>query len=48
MKAEIHFTEFLPNGSSQSYPNRFTAVRAWEFPVLFKYTPTMSFFGGRQ
>jgi hypothetical protein len=38
MKAEIVFTNFYPNGSTTTDHDRFNAVRAWEFPVLFKYT----------
>jgi hypothetical protein len=38
MKNTISLTEFLPDGSSRTTIDRYTAVRAWEFPVLFKYT----------
>src|SRR5260370_37269701 len=38
MKNTITFTEFLANGSSRTTTNQYTAVRAWEFPVMLKYT----------
>ncbi len=37
LKSTIVYTEFLANGASQAYTEHFTAVRAWEFPVMLKY-----------
>jgi len=38
MRNTIVYTEFLANGSSRATTNQYTAVRAWEFPVMLKYT----------
>ncbi|MEP6535761.1 MAG: hypothetical protein ABJF23_10620, partial [Bryobacteraceae bacterium] len=38
MKARIIFTEFPEGGASTVYKQEFNAVRAWEFPVLLKYS----------
>jgi hypothetical protein len=48
MNSRILFTEFLPGSLTHVFENRFTAVRAWEFPVLLKYTlPTFRYGGTR-
>ena len=38
MKDTIIFTEFPANGSTSVSRNTYTGVRAWEFPVLVKYS----------
>ena len=38
LHSKIIYTEFFANGASQAYTDHFTAVRAWEFPVMLKYT----------
>lgn len=43
MKNRIIFTSHYPNGS-QTVDNVYTAVRAWQFPVLFKWTVPVSYF----
>lgn len=47
MNVTIIFTEFFTDGSNKVSTNRFTAVRAWEFPVMLKYTLPSSQFAGR-
>ncbi len=47
MKRTILFTTFSPDGSSTSSVESATAVRAWEFPLLFKYTLPASRLTGR-
>ncbi|MGJ5817474.1 hypothetical protein [Paludibaculum fermentans] len=47
MKAAVVYTQFLPDGTTQSYRNEMTAVRAWEFPLLLKYTLPKTAFSGR-
>jgi hypothetical protein len=46
MKSTIIDTVFLSNGANTN-TDRFTAVRAWEFPVLLKYTLPVSRYTGR-
>ncbi len=38
MRAKVSFREFVPDGSGRMTIEEFTAVRAWEFPVLLKYS----------
>lgn len=38
MKATLVYTEFLAGGVTNVYTNQSTGVRAWEFPLLLKYT----------
>ncbi len=38
MKAAVITTEFLPDGTTRVSRSDQTAVRAWEFPVLLKYS----------
>lgn len=38
MNSTIVYTEFLANGTSSTTINQYLAVRAWEFPVMLKYT----------
>jgi hypothetical protein len=38
MMNTITFTEFLANGSTRTSVNQYTSVKAWEFPVMLKYT----------
>lgn len=47
MKAAVVYTEFLPDGSTRSSREELTAVRAWEFPLMLKYTFPGSKFSGR-
>lgn len=47
MKATIIYTGFLANGVNRATTDHFTAVTAWEFPVILKYTLPSSQFGGR-
>ena len=47
MKNRIIYTEFHPDGSTTVSNNSFNAVRAWEFPVLLRYTLPPTRFTGR-
>ena len=47
MNSTIIFTEFPAPGTSNVSTERLTAVKAWEFPVLLKYTLPASRFTGR-
>lgn len=47
LKTTIIFTEFHPDGATVVSTDRFTAVRAWQFPVMLKYTLPSSRFTGR-
>ena len=47
MKNTIIYTQFLANGSRNMTTNRYTAVRAWEFPIMLKYTLPVTWSGGR-
>lgn len=47
MKAAVVYTEFLPDGNTRSSRDELTAVRAWEFPLLLKYTFPGSKLSGR-
>lgn len=38
MRSEITFTEFLPGGTNRGSTSERTALLAWEFPLLLKYT----------
>jgi hypothetical protein len=38
MKRTTIFTEFFDNGITQRFVGDATAVRAWEFPLMLKYT----------
>lgn len=46
MKSRILFTEFLPGGLIHTSDQQFNSVRAWEFPVLLKYTLPAFRYGG--
>ncbi|MCW5982465.1 MAG: outer membrane beta-barrel protein [Bryobacteraceae bacterium] len=47
LKSQIVFTEFFPDGSNVTTRYQLTAARAWEFPVLLKYTLPSSRQAGR-
>ena len=47
MKSIIVFTEFPASGGANVSTDHFTAVKAWEFPVMLKYTLPSSWFAGR-
>jgi hypothetical protein len=48
MYSRILFTEFLPGGITRVSDLHFKAVRAWEFPVMLKYTLPPFRYGGRR
>lgn len=47
MKSTINFTAFHADGSTIAISDTATAFRAWEFPVMLKYTLPASRFSGR-
>src|SRR5713101_7967691 len=47
MNATIIFTEFPAGGVTKVSTEHFTAVQAWEFPLMLKYTPAFLPFAGR-
>ena len=46
MNSRILFKQFLPGGVTRTSDQQFTSVRAWEFPVLLKYTLPPFRYGG--
>ncbi len=47
MKSKLTFRTFPVGAPEEKWTYEVTAVRAWEFPILLKYTAPVSLFGGR-
>jgi hypothetical protein len=47
MLSTLIFTQYPASGGATVYRNTFTSVRAWEFPVLVKYSPPALSSAGR-
>jgi hypothetical protein len=48
MNSRIIYTEFLPDGVTRVSDQQVSSVRAWEFPVMLKYTLPPFRYGGRR